>query len=138
MAREASFFCVVCDEPAGRVRLLAGSEPWTDRSRTSLDALSDIDAALRPADQAALVVDTFYGVDSQPVPAQRVHQVTGAVAAADASALYAVAYSYAPFHCPDCPASYCGEHWAWRRFDDCDFSGIEGRCPDGHFHVLCY
>ncbi|MGB8502466.1 hypothetical protein [Mycobacterium sp.] len=85
----------------------------------------------------ALVVDTFYRVESQPVPAQRVHQVTGAVAAADASALYAVAYSYAPFHCPDCPASYCGEHWAWRRFDG-DFSGIEGRCPDGHFHVLCY
>ena len=66
MAREASFSCVVCDEPAGRVRLLAGSEPWTDRSRTSLDALWDIDAALRPADQAALVVDTFYASIASP------------------------------------------------------------------------
>ncbi len=138
MTTEARFLCAVCGAIAGQVRLLRGGEPRPDRSRACADALADADALIRPADQAALVVDTFYGVASQPVSGERFGRVADAVAAADAAGLYALGYSYAPFHCPDCAASYCGEHWRWRQFDDGDFSGIEGRCPSGHFHVLCY
>lgn len=120
------------------MRLLTSGERWTDRTTPARDALAEIDAVVRPADQAALVVDTFYGVGSRPVSAERFMAVATAVAAPDASALDALGYSYAPFHCPDCAASYCGRHWAPRRFDDGEFHGIEGHCPQGHFHVLQY
>ncbi|MFZ0831670.1 MAG: hypothetical protein WAM92_01035 [Mycobacterium sp.] len=137
MTTEARFLCAVCGAVAGQVRLLRAGEPWTDCSRASLDALADADALIRPSDQAALV-DTFYGVAGQPVSDERLDRVADAVAAADVAALYGLGYTYAPFYCPDCAASYCGEHWRWRQFDDGDLSGIEGRCPSGHFHVLCY
>ena len=100
--------------------------------------MAALDAAVRPADQAALVVETFFGVTSQPVAAERVDAVAEAVAGTDASALYRVGYCYAPFHCPDCAAAYCGAHWDWRTFEDDPHSGVEGRCPRGHFHVLAY
>lgn len=135
---EARFVCAVCGEAAGLVRLLAGGELWTDRSKPAGEALAEIDRVVRPKDQAALVVETFYGVASQPVLAERLEPVARAIADADATALYAIAYSYAPFHCPECGGSYCGGHWNWHSFDDGDFSGIEGTCPQGHFHVLSY
>lgn len=138
MAGEATFPCAVCGAVAGQVRLLAPGQLLTDRSRAGLEALADVDALIRPADQAVLVVDTFYGVAAQPVSASRLAGVAAAVDAADAATLYALGYSYAPFHCPECEASYCGEHWAWRHFDDGEFNGIEGRCPSEHFHVLSY
>ncbi|MCV7077273.1 hypothetical protein [Mycobacterium szulgai] len=71
-------------------------------------------------------------------PGDRVEGVAQALAGDDASALYQIGYSFAPFHCPDCAASYCGEHWSWRTFEDELYSGIEGDCPRGHFHVLAY
>jgi hypothetical protein len=133
---EASFHCAICGEVAGRVQMLAARESWSDRSRPNSDALAEIDRLLRPDDQAALVVDTFLDLESRPVLADRVDAVVSAISAADASALYALSYSFAPFSCPQCAASYCGRHWTWRRFDDGDFSGVEGTCPHGHFHVL--
>lgn len=96
---EARFYCAVCGELAGRVALLGGGEPWTDRSRPDLEALGEIDRLLRPNDGAALVVDTAFGLDSQPVLPDHVNGVAAAVAAADASALYAISFRYAPFHC---------------------------------------
>lgn len=92
----------------------------------------------RPDRQAALVVETFFGVTSLAVSPERIGPVSRAIAGADASALYHLAYSYAPFHCPDCVASYCGAHWNWRTFEDEPYSGVEGDCPSGHFHVLSY
>jgi hypothetical protein len=135
---EAEFACAVCREPAGRVRLLPTGEPLADRSSDALEALSELDQTMRPAETAAIVVEWFCGVDHLPISADLIDSVTAAVAAADATALYALAYSYAPFHCPDCAASYCGRHWSWRDFDDGTFSGVEGNCPRGHFHVLRY
>ena len=108
MTTEARFLCAVCGAIAGQVRLLRGGEPRPDRSRARADALADADALIRPADQAALVVDTFYGVASQPVSGERFGCVADAVAAADTAGLYALGYSYAPFHCPDCGRHRCG------------------------------
>jgi hypothetical protein len=41
----------------------------------------------------------------------------------DPAALHAIDPSLAPAYCPDCRASYCGEHWT------------DGRCPLGHTKV---
>jgi hypothetical protein len=135
---EARFACAVCREPAGRIRLLPAGESLADRSTADLDALSDLDQTMRPADWAAIVVESFCGADHLPVAPERVIAVSDAVGRSDASALQAIAFSYAPFHCPDCAASYCSDHWSARRFDDGDITGIEGNCPQGHFHVLRY
>ncbi|VAZ84081.1 hypothetical protein [Mycobacterium persicum] len=137
-APEASFGCAVCGNVAGRVRLAGPAEPLGDKSRPALEALAGLDALVRPHGQARVVVQTFFGVATQPLSADRADAVAEAIAGANASALYRVGYAYAPFHCPDCAASYCGEHWNWREFDDDPFSGIEGDCPRGHFHVLAY
>jgi hypothetical protein len=67
-----------------------------------LTALAELDAVARPQGQATLVVETFYGVSSQPVSPNRVGSVAEAIADNDASALYRLGYSYAPFHCPEC------------------------------------
>ncbi|KZS76133.1 hypothetical protein A4G26_22120 [Mycobacterium kansasii] len=120
------------------MRLAGPAEPLGDNSRPALEALAELDALVRPQGQARVVVETFFGVASQPLSADRADAVAEAIAGADASALYRVGYAYAPFHCPDCAASYCGEHWNWREFDDDPFSGIEGDCPRGRFHVLPY
>jgi hypothetical protein len=135
---EARFACAVCREPAGRVRLLPAGEPFADRSSNALEALSDLDRAIRPAGAAAVVVESFCGVDHLPVPTERLVTVSDAVGKSDASALRGIGFSYAPFHCPDCMSSYCGEHWSARRFVDGDITGVEGTCPQGHFHVLRY
>lgn len=104
----------------------------------AVQAVAELDVLQRPNEQAAVLVETFFGVISLPVSAERVELVGQAIADGDASALYSVGYSYAPFHCPECAASYCGAHWSWREFDDDPYSGIEGECPRGHFHLLAY
>ncbi|MDT5222317.1 MAG: hypothetical protein QOF15_4422 [Mycobacterium sp.] len=113
-----------------------------ETSRPALQALAEFDVLQRPEQQAALLVETFFGATSQPVPGERIEWVVHAIADADVAALYRMTYAYAPFHCPDCPACYCGLHWKWREFDDDPFSGpfqgIEAYCPQGHFRVLTY
>ncbi|WP_136625853.1 hypothetical protein [Mycobacterium attenuatum] len=137
-ASEACFGCAICGNMAGRVRLGGPAEALGDHSRPALAALDQLDALVRPQGQARIVVESFFGVASQPVSADRVDAVAEAISGSDASALYRIGYAYAPFHCPDCAASYCGDHWNWREFDDDPYSGIEGDCPRGHFHVLAY
>ena len=59
-------------------------------------------------------------------------------AIADAAALYALDLELAPFYCPGCDASYCGEHW--RREDvfaeDGAHDSIRGTCPQSHERML--
>ncbi|KZS59811.1 hypothetical protein A4G28_01260 [Mycobacterium ostraviense] len=121
------------------MRLARPTETLGDNGRPALEALAELDALVRPQGQARIVVQTSFGAASQPVSADRADTVAEAIAGADAAALYRIGYSYAPFHCPDCASSYCGDHWNWREFDDDPFSGIErieGDCPRGH--VLSY
>jgi hypothetical protein len=56
----------------------------------------------------------------------------------DPAALFAVDLELAPFWCPKCAASYCGEHWVrWSVFDDDGWhDSIRGRCPHGHERML--
>jgi hypothetical protein len=59
-------------------------------------------------------------------------------AIASAAALYALDPELAPFYCPRCDRSYCGDHW--RRedvFEEPGFhEGIRGTCPEGHERLL--
>jgi len=64
--------------------------------------LAELDLLERPDHQAAVVVETFFGVTSLPVSIERVESVSEAITDADAAALYRIGYGYAPFHCPDC------------------------------------
>jgi len=139
---QVAFSCAGCGQTAGRVQLLLPGELATGPSRPALELLTDLEPILSPwaGNSTTLVVTTFFGVQSQPVPAQRIDFVAQAIRGQDASALYRLTFSYAPFHCPDCKLSYCGEHWKWNSFDDDEngINGIEGTCPRDHFHVLTY
>ena len=133
---QRSFECAVCGQIAGRTELLASDEPVTDPSNAGEEPTANVDELLRRQDKVMLEVKTGYGLGAQPVRAECVDVVIEAIAEADASALYNTAHSYAPFYCPECTASYCGEHWHWSSFEVGGMSGIAGSCQRGHFHVL--
>ena len=64
---------------------------------------------------------------------------TPAVRAAlgSARALYELDFELAPFYCPVCDRSYCGEHWsATDVFEDGVHDSIRGICPEGHERTL--
>lgn len=135
---EARFNCAACGGLAGRAKFLTPADAVAQDSAPILRALAELDVMERPEKQASLLVETFFGVGTHPVSNERTEWIAYAIADGDAAALYRMSYSYAPFHCPECAACYCGDHWDWREFEDDPFSGVEGRCLDGHFHVLSY
>ncbi len=54
-----------------------------------------------------------------------------------ARALYELDFELAPFYCPTCDRSYCGEHWsATDIFEDGVHDSIRGTCPEGHERLL--
>jgi hypothetical protein len=58
-------------------------------------------------------------------------------AIADAAALYALDPEFAPFYCPECERTYCGEHWRTEDvFADGFHESIRGTCPEGHARLL--
>jgi hypothetical protein len=60
-----------------------------------------------------------------------------AVDAGDAPALFHVDREFAPFWCPECAESYCGEHYRhWDVYDGPFFDCVRGRCPRGHERML--
>ena len=58
----------------------------------------------------------------------------------DAAEAYAIDYELAPWWCPECEKSYCGEHWEHSAVYDQDCASwleyIQGRCPQGHGREL--
>ena len=55
----------------------------------------------------------------------------------DASTLYALDPELAPFHCPRCDATHCGEHWRTHDvFEDGLHDSIRRACPSGHDRML--
>jgi hypothetical protein len=67
-------------------------------------------------------------------------KLRAALAAGDAAAVHALDPELAPWWCPVCGTSYCGDHWAhWDVFDEDDptwHDSIRGRCPEGHERML--
>jgi hypothetical protein len=42
-----------------------------------------------------------------------------------------------PFYCPDCGLNYCGSDWeTYVLFDEGFYDCTNGRCPEGHEHML--
>ena len=123
---------------AGRVEFYKAGEPFRGGPRPARQAIADLNRFLRRQGEPALLVESFYGVESHPVFPEKAKDVQAAIRHRDAAGLYRVTYAYAPFFCPDCAAVYCGDHWDWRRFEDEAHSGVEGPCPKGHFHVMMY
>ena len=64
-------------------------------------------------------------------------RIESVLAAADAAALFAIDFEFAPFWCPECAACYCAQHY--RRSDVYDgifFDCARGICPNGHERML--
>ncbi len=76
------------------MRLYAPGEPIVASERAASQALSEVDRVARPRDQAALVVETFYGVESHPVFPERMERLIEAIRAGDGKALYGITYAY--------------------------------------------
>jgi predicted RNA-binding Zn-ribbon protein involved in translation (DUF1610 family) len=113
---QAAFACAACGGQAGALELRG--------SRT----------------RAELVRESFTGTLTEPLTSGAVEPLRAALAAGDAGGLFALDPEYAPFYCPTCGASYCGDHWTrWDVFDDemPDWhDSIRGRCPHGHERML--
>jgi hypothetical protein len=83
--------------------------------------------------------ESFTGVLTAPLSLEAAARLEVALGLGD-GAVFDLDPEYAPFYCPACKASYCGEHWD--RFDvfDDDFptwhDSIRGRCPHGHERML--
>jgi hypothetical protein len=76
--------------------------------------------------------ETFTGTLTQPETAA----VRAAIA--DAAALYALDLELAPFYCPECRRTYCGDHWDRRDVFEAEYlhDSIRGTCPEGHERLL--
>jgi hypothetical protein len=111
----AEFACARCGARAGSIRIQLSPEGATIR-RDGFTGL--LTAALSPEAAARLEAALELG----------------------ASAVFGLDPEYAPFYCPGCKASYCGEHWDREDVFDDDFPGwhdsIRGRCPNGHERTL--
>ena len=117
-AAERAFACAACNAQAGLVQLFG------------------------PAESAGIVRDSFTRRLTLRVSVDAFERVQQMIEAGDAAGLYAFDIEVASFYCPDCRASYCGDHW--KRYDvfDDDEEGftwhdsIRGCCPHGHTRML--
>ena len=137
MTRSATFPCAACGKVAATVTLV---EPGQTDPRLTPEPPgvppgvgSILSSAFR--DQAHL------SIDGGPVPVTHgfvpVEQCAVALDAGDAAALFAINSEYAPFWCPRCSASYCGDDYrSWVTFDEGFYDATYGVCPEGHEREL--
>ncbi len=115
MTHSATFYCAACGKPAGSVSVVPS--PSMPGNRLVITGFMEhtIEATYGP---------TF----SEALPA---------LAAGDARALYDLDESWAPFYCPTCDRSYCGDHWHQQvEFDDGFYDCTYGTCPQGHRRMV--
>ena len=87
-------------------------------------------------DDGELRRESFTSVLTQKLDADATERVRRALAKG-ARALYELDLEYAPFFCPECETSYCGDHWQrWDVFEGDWHDSIQGRCPRGHERML--
>ena len=116
LERRAAFVCVICGAAAGSLTLEGGG------------------------DCAHVVRESFTSALTRAVGRDELAPLRAALGGDDACALFELDLELAPFYCPGCDATYCGEHWQrWDVFDDDDpawHDSIRGRCPHGHERML--
>ena len=89
--------------------------------------------ATRPS-SGALEIQGFLATVAVGVGEGNAARLLDAVAAADAAALHAISEQCAPFFCPECPASYCVEHWNPSHLLSSDVT--HGWCPRNHHRLV--
>jgi hypothetical protein len=92
------------------------------------------------AARAELRRESFTGTLQSPVSGEVFELLHAALENAQAEAVFRLDPEYAPFYCPTCARSYCGDHWdRWDVFDEGTpnwHDSIRGRCPHGHERML--
>jgi predicted RNA-binding Zn-ribbon protein involved in translation (DUF1610 family) len=132
--------------PASRLQDLAIDNGWGDeflrlanrydcaRSGKAIHRCSrcDNEAATLTCENGTFTRATFTGTLTQPETAS----VRAAIG--DARTLHALDLELAPFYCPTCRRTYCGDHWRVEDvFDEDGFhDAIRGACPEGHERLL--
>jgi hypothetical protein len=126
----ATFACAACGNVAATVSLVEPGQPDPGDP-------TDVGQILGSAfpDRARL------SIVGGPVPVTHgfppIERVAAALEAGDAAALFAIDYEYAPFWCPRCSASYCGDDYrSWVTFDEGFYDAAYGICPEGHEREL--
>ena len=116
------FRCVVCGRECGAIETISHETEGGAASRGEVRRTS------------------FTGVLTQTMNAEGIDLLKTLLTAGDAGAVHSFDFELAPFWCPSCAASYCGDHWVrWDVFDDEEPSlhdSIRGRCPSGHERML--
>jgi hypothetical protein len=83
--------------------------------------------------------ESFTGLLTAPLAEATAVRLRAALDLGEA-AVFDLDPEYAPFYCPDCRASYCGDHWDRQDVFDDDLpewhDSIRGRCPNGHERML--
>jgi hypothetical protein len=112
----ATYPCAICGRRAGSIALFG------------------------PTTSAELRRESFTGSLRSPVSHGAFTNVREALADGGAGVVFGLDQEYAPFYCPVCSRSFCGDHWERRNVFDEDMpnwrDSIRGRCPHGHERML--
>ena len=137
MNTSATFHCAVCGNVAAIVTLVEPGRPDPGLTPEPQGVPPGVGSILSSAfgDQAHL------SIDGGPVPVTHgfvpVERCAAALEAGDTAALFAINPEYAPFWCPRCGVSYCGDDYrSWVTFDEGFYDATYGVCPEGHEREL--
>ena len=87
-------------------------------------------------------VDSFAGLQRVRIHEPTAEALREAVETAYLREIHALNAEWAPFFCPECGASYCGECWRWWEVVDPDRPSlvleVRGVCPAGHERMLVH
>lgn len=137
MTETATYLCGECGNVASTVTLVPPGQAdprLTPEPPGAPPGISMLLADVAPG-SGQLSIDG--GPVSLTVAPVSFSKVSVALATGDAAALFALDREYAPFWCPKCAASYCGEHYRTSTlYDDGFFDCINGVCPNRHERTL--
>ena len=109
MTTSATFPCAACGNVAATVILVEPGQPDPRLTPEPPGVPPGVGSIL----SSALPDQAYLSIDGGPVPVTHgfipVEKCAAAVDAGDAAALFAINPEYAPFWCPRCSASYCGD-----------------------------
>ena len=128
---------------AGPALHSAGGSRWTPRPRADMvefHCVLDGRAAgqvgfVDIGPMQVLLIDAPWGANARAgYPGQAVQD---GLTARDAGYLHFLDPAFAPFWCPDCEATYCGDHWrSWVGDGGGAPARTWGQCPRGHERLL--
>src|SRR5688572_7305313 len=131
--KSAAWLCGVCQKMASAVFVLEPDE--ADPRMRWVDHPPGVDSVFIGGDRISIQGGPVsITISLGPQTAEEVQRV---VEVGDLPGLFAIDREYAPFWCPKCWDSYCGEHYLhWDVYDGPFFDCVRGRCPRGHERML--